>query len=65
MVSKGNLIVRVAYLMSLTVSHKVRRVAIAIGVVVGARGVLSTTPNCSVDLDFAGPLTESANLYQR
>jgi hypothetical protein len=26
-------------------------------------GVLSTTPNCNVDLDFAGPLTESANLY--
>jgi len=40
-----------------------RWILYAIGVVVGARGVLSTAPNSNVDLDFVGPLTESANLY--
>ena len=40
-----------------------RWILFAIGVVIGARGVLSSGPNCSFDLDFVGPLTESADLF--
>ena len=40
-----------------------RWILFAIGVVVGAQGVLSAGPNSNLDLDFVGPLTESADLY--
>jgi len=40
-----------------------RWILYAIGVVVGARGILYAAPRFSVDLDFAGPLIESADLY--
>ena len=40
-----------------------RWILYAIGVVVGARGILYAAPRSSVDLDFAGPLTESADLH--
>ena len=40
-----------------------RWILFAIGVVIGARGELSAGANSNLDLDFIGPLTESADLY--